>query len=73
MQANYQALPEVYESPDGGGNAAARHMPQQEIRLRTRTILMELANELEATRRDMAAMQVEKQQAVSMLSSFSCV
>lgn len=74
MQVNYQASPSnYYANAEAGLSTKGALSSRPELRLRTRTILLELANELEASRRDVAALQVERQQSVSTLLFFMFV
>lgn len=68
VQANYQGNNE-YANAGGEPGPAGTRKSQSEHRLRTRTILLELANELEASRRELAATQVEKEQAASLFKA----
>lgn len=71
-QARYMPdhVKQVY--PQAGPSMPRQQQPPSDIRLRTRTILLELANELESTRREMDAMQTEKLRAVRNLVRSPC-
>lgn len=66
-QARYMPDHDHYGYPQAGPSMPRQQQPPSDIRLRTRTILLELANELESTRREMDAMQTDKQRAVRTL------
>lgn len=61
VQANY---PSIRDQQDGNALRGAEQ-PEQ-VRLRTRTILLELANELEKSRQEIGSLQAEKDKAVSL-------
>lgn len=63
-QAHYQGN-DVYANAEAGSSTARPPSAQSDPRLRTRTILLELANELESSRKEMAALQMEMEQSVS--------
>lgn len=64
-QAYYMPTSEDPDYPQAGSSTPSRQQTTTDMRLRTRTILLELANELESARQQMDSMQADKQRVVS--------